>query len=64
MSATTKAVRLLDTVKADLLRAFSSIPDFGTVGFTVFFNEGEPVRCEWSGSTSTLLGPRAERSLK
>jgi len=62
MAANNSPARLLKIVEADLLKAFSTIPDFGNVGFTVYFNEGEPVRCEWSGSTSSLLGPRAERS--
>ncbi len=55
------AASLLEKIKPELLIAFSSIPEYGSLGFTVHFNEKEVVRIEWSGSVSNRLLPKAER---
>ena len=52
---------LLKSVEPELLKAFSSIPKYGSLGFTVHLNDGEPVRIEWIVSTSRKLLQKAER---
>ena len=52
---------ILDSLRPELLKAFRDIPPFGSVGFEVFFQEGEPVRIEYSASLSRRLPPKAER---
>lgn len=49
------AEKLLEKIKPDLLKAFSSIPDYGTLGLNIHFQEKEAVRVEWSGSISRRL---------
>lgn len=61
-SPNSEAARLLEKVKPEILRAFACIPDFGSLGFTVHFNEGEPVRFECAGSASHLLKALSQRS--
>lgn len=59
--ANAQAVALLEKLRPDILKAFASIPAFGSLGFDVHFVEGEPVRVEWSGSIQRKLAPRADR---
>jgi hypothetical protein len=59
--ATAQAVALLERLKPDILKAFSTIPQYGSLGFTAHFIEGEPVRVEWSGTIQRKLAPRVER---
>ena len=56
-----EAEDLLKKVEPELLKAFSSIPEYGSIGFTIYLNEKEPVRIEWSGSVSRRLLLKKER---
>jgi len=52
---------LLDSLRPELEKAFRDIPQFGEVGFRVFFQEGEPVRVEYSAGLSKRLPPKSQR---
>ncbi len=53
--------RLLEEINKSFMEAFTSIPEYGTIGFTVHLREQEPVRIEWSGSISHKLPPKGLR---
>ena len=59
-----EAENLLEQIKPELLKAFSTIPEYGSLGFTVHLNEKEPVRIEWSSIVSRRLLPVEERGGK
>ena len=52
---------LFQKVEPELLKAFSFVPEYGALSFTVVLNEREPVRIEWGVSTSRKLLRKAER---
>jgi len=52
------AEELLDKLRPDILKAFASIPAYGSIGFLVHFVENEPVRIEWTGSIQRKLAPK------
>jgi hypothetical protein len=55
------AEALLEQLRPDILKAFASIPPYGSLGFTVHLVEGQPVRVEWAGSIQRKLAPKASR---
>lgn len=55
------AEALLEQLRPDILKAFSTIPAFGSIGFIAHFVAGEPVRVEWSGSIQRKLASHADR---
>jgi hypothetical protein len=44
------AETILETIRPDMLHAFSSIPAYGSIGLTAHFVGGELNRIDWSGS--------------
>ena len=58
----TTGASVLESLRPELEKAFRDIPAFGEVGFRVFFNEGLPVRVEYSAALSKRLPPKAARS--
>ena len=60
-AATDRGAAILATLRPELVKAFRDIPPFGEIGFRVYFNEGEPVRIEYSASLSRRLPPRPGR---
>lgn len=59
--ATNPGAAVLESLRPELEKAFRDIPQFGEIGLRVFFNEGEPVRVEYSAALSRRLPPRADR---
>lgn len=55
---------VFESLRPELLKAFRDIPAFGEIGFRVFFQEGEPVRVEYSAALSRRLAPKAERGAR
>jgi hypothetical protein len=55
---------VFESLRPELLKAFRDIPAFGEIGFRVFFQEGEPVRIEYSAALSRRLAPKAERGAR
>ncbi len=53
--------RVLDQLMPEIEKAYRSIPQYGDIGFKVFFHEGEPVRIEVTGGLSKKLMPKGER---
>lgn len=60
-AATNSGAVMLERLRPELEKAFRDVPQFGEVGFRVFFTEGEPVRIEYTAGLSRLLRPKAER---
>lgn len=46
---------LLHKIEPELVQAFSEVPEYGTLGITVYLHQKEPVRVEWSGSITRKL---------
>jgi hypothetical protein len=60
-AATREGAAMLDRLLPDIEKAFTSIPAFGSIGFTVHFHDSEPTRIEWSGAISRQVRPKAGR---
>jgi len=60
-TSTVESHTVLGTLYPQLVELFKKVPDFGSVGFTVHFYEKEPVRIEWTGTSSKKVAPKAER---
>jgi hypothetical protein len=60
-AANQKGADVLDALRPELLKAFSSIPSYGEIGFRVFFADSETVRVEYSAALSKKLAARADR---
>lgn len=57
------AEKLLEKLKPEIMKAFSKLPEYGQISFSVYLNECEPVRFEHSVSESLKLPKKAEREL-
>jgi DNA binding domain, excisionase family len=44
------AEELVNRLRPDMIRAFSSVPEYGELGFTVRLRGGEMTCIEWTGS--------------
>jgi hypothetical protein len=60
-NVTNSGRRILEQLQPEIEKAFMSIPQYGDIRFTVFFNEGEAVRIEVSGAISKRLMPKDNR---
>jgi len=52
---------LMGKLRPELTKAFSCIPDYGSLGIVIHFQEKEPVRVEYNGSISRKLPKLSER---
>ncbi|MFA7126351.1 MAG: hypothetical protein WC182_02150 [Bacilli bacterium] len=53
--------QLMGKLRPELTRAFSCIPDYGSLGIVIHFHEKEPIKVEYNGSISRRLAKVNER---
>lgn len=59
-----EARELLGKIQSEILKAFSHIPDYGCLSFSITLNEKEPVRFESGRSESRKLLKKVNRGGK
>jgi hypothetical protein len=57
------AKSLLRLIEPELIRGLANSPKFGSIGYELFFQEGNPYRCEWTVLVSKLIEKEKSKEL-